>query len=149
MKRRFPKPRAWIPKNTEKYAGDPTKIVSRSSWELRTFKWLDENPSVLEWSSEEIVIPYKSPVDNKIHRYFPDVYARFKTSDNRTKTYLIEIKPEYQVKPPEIKKNITKRYVTEVCTYAVNDAKWRAAREYCLDRKWEFKVITEKDLFTK
>jgi hypothetical protein len=144
---RYPKPRSWTPRNIEKYVGDYTKIVSRSSWELRTFKWLDDNPNVLEWSSEEIAIPYKSPVDKKLHRYFPDIYARFKTSDNRTKTYLIEIKPEYQSIEPKMKKRITKQYINEVCTYAVNQEKWRAAREYCLDRKWEFIVITEKDLF--
>jgi predicted nucleotidyltransferase len=144
---RYPKPRSWTPRNIDKYVGDHTKIVSRSSWELRTFKWLDDNPNVLEWSSEEIAIAYRSPVDKKLHRYFPDIYAKFKTSDNRTKTYLIEIKPEYQANEPKIKKNITKQYVNEVCTYVINQEKWRAATEYCLDRKWEFKVITEKDLF--
>ena len=147
MAKRFRQPKPWIPKNPKKYKGDPTKIISRSSWELRTFKWLDDNENVLEWSSEEIVIPYYSPVDNKMHRYFPDVYAKFKVSNNRIKTYLIEIKPEYQVKEPEIKKRITKQYINEVCTYAVNTAKWKAARQYCLDRSWEFKIITEMDLF--
>ena len=133
-------------KNPDKYRGDHTKIVYRSSWELRVFKYLDDNPNVLEWSSEEIIIPYKSPVDNKFHRYFPDIWVRMKGNDGRIKTRLIEIKPETQSKEPEVKKRITKRYITEVCTYAINQAKWKAAREYCLDRKWEFMVLTEKDL---
>ena len=137
--KRYPKPIKFTPKNPNKYRGDYSNIISRSSWELRVFKWLDNNPSVLEWNSEEIVIPYLSPVDNKFHRYFPDVWVKIKGSDNRIKTYLIEIKPEYQIQEPEVKKRITKQYITEVCTYAINQAKWKAAREYCLDRKWEFK----------
>lgn len=133
-------------KNRSKYKGDADNVVYRSSWELRVFKWLDDDPSVIEWSSEEIVIPYVSPVDKKYHRYFPDIYARMRTSDGRTKSYLIEIKPFKQANEPEVKKKITKQYVTEVCTYAINQAKWKAAKQYCLDRKWEFKVLTEKDL---
>jgi hypothetical protein len=107
---------------------------------------MDDNPSVLEWASEECVIPYKSPVDQKLHRYFPDIWAKVKGADGRIKTYLLEIKPEYQANAPEVKKRITKQYITEVCTYAINSAKWKAAREYCMERKWEFKILTEKDL---
>lgn len=133
-------------KNPGKYRGNAENIVYRSSWELRVFKWMDDNPNILEWASEECVIPYKSPVDNKYHRYFPDIWARIQGVDGRTKTYLIEIKPHNQSVEPAIKKKITKQYITEVCTYAINQAKWKAAREYCLDRNWEFKVLTEKEL---
>lgn len=136
----------YVPKNPSKYRGNASNIVYRSSWELRVFKWMDDNQSVLEWASEECVIPYKSPVDQKLHRYFPDIWAKVKGMDGRTKTYLIEIKPEAQANEPKVKKKITKQYITEVCTYAINQAKWKAAREYCMDRKWEFKVLTEKDL---
>lgn len=134
------------PKNPSKYKGNANNIVYRSSWELRVFKWMDDNPSVLEWASEECVIPYKSPVDQKLHRYFPDIWAKVRGADGRIKTYLLEIKPEYQANAPEVKKRITKQYITEVCTYAINSAKWKAAREYCMERKWEFKILTEKDL---
>lgn len=136
----------YTPKNPNKYRGNSDNIVYRSSWELRVFKWMDDNPSVLEWASEECVIPYKSPVDLKLHRYFPDIWAKVLGVDGRTKTYLLEIKPEAQANEPKVKKRITKQYITEVCTYAINQAKWKAAREYCMDRKWEFKVLTEKDL---
>jgi hypothetical protein len=134
------------PKNPNKYRGNVDNIFYRSSWEWRVFKWMDDNPGVIEWASEECVIPYKSPVDNKYHRYFPDIWAKILGVDGRTKTYLIEIKPEAQANEPKIKKRITKQYINEVCTYAVNQAKWKAAREFCLDRNWEFKVLTEKDL---
>jgi hypothetical protein len=79
----------YIPKNPSKYKGNANNIVYRSSWELRVFKWMDDNPSVLEWASEECIIPYKSPVDQKLHRYFPDIWAKVRRIDGRTKTYLL------------------------------------------------------------
>lgn len=143
---KYPKPKRWIPKNKEKYLGDWENITARSSWEIKIFNWMDNNQNVIEWHSEECVIPYKSPVDNKFHRYFPDVFARIKGSDGRIKAYLIEIKPYAQTIEPQIKTRITKRYINEVCTYAVNQAKWRAAKNYCLDRNWQFMTLTEKDV---
>jgi hypothetical protein len=133
-------------RNVEKYIGDPTNIIYRSSWELKFLNWCDNNPSVVSFSSEEIVIPYKSPVDGKYHRYFVDFMIKIRTKDDITKTYLVEIKPKKQTMPPEQKKRITKQYITEVVTWGVNQAKWKAASEYCLDRGWEFKILSEKDL---
>jgi len=144
--KKYPKPRKWVPKNREKYTGNWENIIARSSWELKTFNWMDNNPNVVEWHSEELVIPYKSPVDGKYHRYFPDIFARMKGSDGRIKTYLIEIKPYAQTLEPKLKSRITKQYINEVCTYGVNQAKWKAAREYCSDRKWNFMTLTEKDV---
>lgn len=143
---KYPKPRKWTPKNKQKYSGNWENIVARSSWEIKCFNWMDTNPNVIEWHSEECVIPYRSPVDGKLHRYFPDIFARMKSADGRIKTYLIEIKPYYQTIAPQIKTRITKQYINEVCTYGVNTAKWKAAREFCLDRRWEFRILTEKDL---
>lgn len=145
--RKYPQPKKWIPKNKNKYKGDPYNIISRSSWETKVFNWMDSNSSVLEWHSEELFIYYLSPVDSKYHRYFVDIYAKIKVDENTTKIYLIEIKPENQTKPPQLKKNISKSYINEVCTWGVNSAKWKAAREYCKDRGWEFKILTEKELF--
>lgn len=139
----------FIPRNPNKYRGDPTNIIYRSGWELQTFKWLDVNSGILEWSSEEIVIPYISPVDGKPHRYFPDILAKIRGADGRIKNYLIEIKPYNQSIEPKVQTRVTKRYITEICTWGVNQAKWKAAREYCLDRQWIFKILTEKDLYTK
>lgn len=143
---KYPDLRQFTPKNKSKYKGNCENIIARSSWELKVFKWLDDNPNIIEWSSEEIVIPYKSPIDNKFHRYFPDVFMKVRNSNNRVKNYLVEIKPERQTREPVVKKRITKQYITEVCTWGVNEAKWKAAREYCLDRDWEFRFLTEKDL---
>jgi hypothetical protein len=137
------------PKYPKKYKGDPTNIIFRSSWELRLFKYLDENTNVLEWQSEEIAIPYRSPLDGRLHRYFPDVVVKVRKPDGSTETIMIEVKPLSQTKEPEVQKKRTKRYITEVTTWAVNDAKWKSAREYCADKGWKFQLITEKELGIK
>lgn len=137
------------PKNPKKYAGDPTNIIWRSTWELRVMKYLDENPNVIEWKSEEIAIPYISPVDNRRHRYFPDFIVKVKRTDGSIHTMMLEVKPEAQTKEPKVQKKKTKKYITEVVTWGQNQAKWAAAREFCLDRGWEFKLITERELKLK
>ena len=134
------------PKSPNKYNGDPTNIVYRSSWELRLMNWLDSNHNVIKWSSEEVVVPYKHPITGKCHRYFHDFMAVMKDKNGTNKTYMIEVKPKKQVDPPEKKTKITKRYLQEVQTYAINSYKWKYAKEYCKDRNWIFIVITEKEL---
>lgn len=129
-------------KNPKKYRGDPTRVFYRSSWELKFFNYCDRHPDIIEWSSEEIVIPYVSPIDGKWHRYFPDVWVR----TTNKKTYLIEIKPYKQTQEPKKRSRVTKQYLNEVKTYGVNINKWKAAQEYCDDRNWEFKLITENEL---
>lgn len=138
------------PKNYQKYKGDSTNVIYRSLLERRFMVYCDESSWVLEWSSEEIQIPYVSPVDNRWHRYFPDFYMKYRNKDNIIKTCLIEVKPYSQTKEPA-KKNTptgrpTRRFLNEVMTWGVNQAKWKAATEYCLDRNWEFKLLTEKEL---
>jgi len=138
----------YTPINYKKYAGDHTNIWYRSLWERKAMQRFDLNPNVIEWSSEEVVIPYISPLDRKVHRYFPDFLIKLKNG-NVVETILIEIKPDSQTKPPEKKKKATKKYITEIATWGVNEAKWIAAREYCLDRGWQFRVLTEYDLKIK
>lgn len=133
------------PNNPEKYDGDPTNIIYRSSLELRFCQYLDSNPSVLKWSSEEVIVPYFDPATNRYRRYFPDYVLQVKTATG-TKTHMVEIKPASQCVPPKVPEKKTKRFIHESLTWVTNQAKWEAAREYCADRKWEFKTITEKDL---
>lgn len=135
----------YTPKHPEKYKGDPTNIIWRSTWEVRVMKQLDENPNVLWWGSEELFIRYYSPIDNKIHRYFPDFVVKVKKKDDTVMTYLIEVKPEAQTKPPKQKKK-TRRYLEESKTYIINQSKWKAATEFCKEHGWQFKILTEKDL---
>lgn len=139
----------FTPKNPQKYIGDATNIVYRSGWEKRVMQYLDENINVLRWASEEIIIPYVSPIDNRYHRYFPDFYVEAKASNNTIKKMLLEVKPKAQAQPPKQQARRTKRYLSEVMTYGVNQAKWHAARDFCIDKGWEFKVITETELFNK
>lgn len=133
------------PKNPQKYKGDPTNIVYRSGWELKLMGYLDNHEEVVQWMSEEFCIPYRSPVDNRIHRYFPDFWV--KKGDGSV--VVIEVKPASQAEPPKKPGRLTRRYVSEVFEYGKNQAKWNAAREYCEDRGWEFMVMTEKELGIK
>jgi hypothetical protein len=107
---------------------------------------LDDNPNVVGWSSEEIIIPYLSPVDNRWHRYFPDFLVKSRNKQGLIETIIIEVKPSSQATAPKTQKRVTQRYITEVMTYGVNQAKWKAADEYCKDRNWKFIVVTEKEL---
>ena len=137
------------PKITKKYKGDYTNIIYRSLWELKFMKYCDSNQNILEWGSEEFFIPYTSPVDGKRHRYYPDFYIKVKESTGQVKKYVIEIKPKKQCIEPKPQKKKTKGYIYEVCEYAKNQAKWKAASEYCKDRMVEFKVLTENELGIK
>lgn len=134
------------PSNPSKYKGDPTNIIYRSLWERKFMVWCDKNENILEWGSEEIIIPYISPVDGRVHRYFPDFYIRARTRTGGVAKFIIEIKPAKQTVAPKKQRRITKKYLTEVKTYAVNDAKWKAAKEYCDDRRMQFLILTEKEL---
>ena len=133
------------PSYPKKYKGDPTNIIYRSLWERKFMVYCDKNENVLEWNSEEIALPYKSPLDNRIHRYFPDFYIKVKEG-NKIQKYLIEIKPKKQVREPKIQTKKTKSYIYEVTEYAKNQAKWKSAQEFCEDRQWKFKIMTEDDL---
>jgi hypothetical protein len=132
-----------------KYKGNPTKVIYRSLWELKFMTYCDTNINILEWGSEEVYMWYRSPVDNRAHRYFPDFYIKVREKDGTIKKYIIEVKPQRQTKPPARPKRQTKGYLREAFEYAKNQAKWKAANEWCLDRGFEFKVITEKELGIK
>jgi hypothetical protein len=137
--------RKYTPIYPEKYSGDVSNIILRSSWEIRFANWCDKNPSVVKWNSEETVIPYRCPTDDKVHRYFVD----FRITVTTGKTFLVEVKPMAQTQPPVYPGRRTQRYLTESLTYMKNQAKWKAATEYAKDRGWEFKIITEYELGLK
>jgi len=137
------------PNNPLKYKGNFRNIIYRSLWELKFMKYCDSNPNILEWGSEEFCLPYRSPLDNKVHRYFPDFYIKVRESTGKIKRMIIEIKPQKQCVEPKVQKRKTKSYVYQVCEYARNQAKWEAAKEFCEDRQWEFKVLTENELGIK
>lgn len=145
-----PKPRKWKPKNPHKYVGNVNEIISRSSWETKYMNHLDEQDNVIFWTSEEIAIQYISPVDNKPHRYFPDFLVKMKIRSGDHKTYLVEIKPNIERFPPKVPKNRNSRkFLEQLNTYNVNQAKWEAAEVYCNKQGISFLVLDEYDLGIK
>lgn len=134
------------PKNPDKYKGNPQNIVYRSGWELKVMHYLDRNPSVLKWASEEFAIPYMHPVDGKLHRYFPDFWVRFKARDGSTKDVILEVKPKKFTAEPKARKKMTPRYIQEVVTWKINEAKWQAATDFGKKHGVEFRLVTETEL---
>lgn len=144
------------PRFPDKYKGDHTKITYRSSWEMKFFRICDEHPDIIWWQSEEEIVPYYSPIDGKWHRYYPDVVMKKKTGEGTFEILMIEIKPDGQTRPPDIRKKnatpsgrISRRYLNEVKTYSINESKWAAAQKFCKERGWHFRIMTEKTLFGK
>jgi len=143
----------YSPENPSKYRGDPTKIIYRSLWERKFMIYCDTNVNVLEWASEEVIIPYKDPTSGKNRKYYPDFWVKYLDKDGKVAIRLIEVKPKRQLKEPDPKKKyntptgrLSTKYVNEVKTYAINQAKFKAANEFCLDRKWQFQILTEDHL---
>ena len=136
----------YTPKNPKKYRGDYHNIIYRSSWERKFMVYCDNSDNILEWGSEEIIIPYLSPWDGKLHRYFPDFYIKVKQASGNTKKFIIEVKPKKQTKPPKPVSRKTKRWLNEVKTYSINEAKWKYAKEWCENNNMEFKILTEEEL---
>lgn len=136
------------PKNIQKYIGNPTNILYRSSWEKIFLNWCDRTLSVIAYGSEELVIPYISPIDFKQHRYFIDFFVVIKRPNGTIQKYAVEIKPYAQTRPPRVSKNkmLTESTRIKVETYMVNQAKWNAAKNFCKRNNMEFIILTEKEL---
>jgi hypothetical protein len=133
----------FTPKNADKFIG--TKAVYRSGLELKFMRFCDNNPNVLKWSSENVVIPYISPIDGRVHRYFVDNFVVIKEG-TQIKKYLVEIKPYKQTMAPTTKYRKREHLLYEQQMYSVNQAKWASAREFCNKKGLEFLILTEKDL---
>lgn len=137
----------FFPKNKDKYIGNIKEITARSSWEFQFMHILDRDKRVIKWSSEELGILYRSPLDDKIHRYYPDFVVMLEDKDKNIKTYVIEIKPFKETQEPVINKHKKKKTILyEATTYKKNIAKWEAAKKYCKDKNYTFLIITEKNM---
>ena len=136
----------FTPKNQDKFIG--SKAVYRSGLELKFFRFCDDNPNVLEWGSENIIVPYISPLDNRAHRYYVDNYIAIKEGTEVVK-YLVEIKPSKQTKPPTTKYRKRQHLIYEQKQYVINQAKWKAAKEFCKKKGLTFIILTEKELIFK
>ena len=133
------------PRNPEKYQGS-YPIRYRSSWELVAFKALDNNPNVLHWGSESVVIDYLDPTrHNTKHRYFMDLDFSLQI-ENSVQKYIVEIKPKCQTKRPVRGKKKEHTFVKESMDFTRNCAKWEAAVGYAKRRNIRFLIWTEDDL---
>jgi len=130
----------FTPKNPTKYIGTKKELTCRSLWERRVCKFLDESPSVIKWSFEEIEIPYVNPIDKKVHRYIPDFLIQIKQKTEQ-KSLLVEVKPQKQVL---LRETASKK---EKLIFEINKAKWHAAKNFCQKHNIEFKILTEKEIF--
>ena len=140
----------YFPTNPKKYRGNPNQIIYRSLWERKVMVYCDKNDAIIEWGSEEVIVPYLSPMDGKIHRYFPDFYMKVRQADGSTKKFIIEVKPKSQCKQPiKNPKRRTTKWFNEVKTFAINQAKWKSAKEFCEDKGMEFKIFTEDHINPK
>jgi hypothetical protein len=131
----------FIPKNPQKYVGDVDAIFARSTWEVSVMKYFDSHQDVLRWGSEEIVIPYLSPLDNKVHRYFPDFFVEYLDKDGNLLKEIVEVKPLHESEERFAKNDRSKDAL------AVNEAKWKSASIFCEQRGMKFRVLTEKSIF--
>ena len=127
-------------KNKKKYKGNHKNVIYRSSWERKFMIYCDHHPSIIQWSSEEISVPYISPVDRKTHRYFPDFIIKKLNSSNKVEILMIEIKPISQTIKPK------KKVIKEIIRWQINNSKWKAAENFCKKYGWKFKILTEKEL---
>lgn len=137
------------PRNPNKYKGDPTNIIYRSSWELRCMMRFDEHPGVIEWSSEEVTVRYRDPISGRVRRYFIDFVVKMQDRDGNIKTVWIEVKPKAQTVPPKVQQKPTKSYLRAVETWGVNSAKWEAAKSVCEEMGYEFQILTEEHILGK
>ena len=137
----------YIPINPKKYIGNSSQIIYRSLWERKLMVYCDRNDNIIEWGSEEVIVPYRSPWDGKMHRYFPDFYMKVKQTYGTHKKIIIEVKPKAQCKEPnKTPKRKTRKWYKEVQTWGINQAKWKSATDYCENRGMEFKILTEDHL---
>lgn len=150
MAKKWPEVKKFIPKNPEKYVGDLSRIEMRSSWEIKFANYCDMNPSIVQWNSEGVKVPYWSSADNKERTYHVDFIITVKTLDGTVKTMMVEIKPYKQtIKPVQSRGKKMESYLSECYTYQVNMDKWISAKKFAADRNWSFVVMTEEQLYGK
>ena len=131
----------FTPKFPQKYVGKH-KPKYRSGWELSFMTFCDSNKNVTHWASESMSIPYRSPLDGKMHMYIPDFFVVYQNKFGKAIAEVVEIKPKKQSLIESRTASARDRAVV-----AVNHAKWQAATAYCKMQGFAFRVITENELF--
>jgi hypothetical protein len=143
----------FTPNNPEKYTGDVTKIIYRSSWELKFLSYCDNTEAVIEYASEPTGIAYWNPILKKESIYWVDCYMATKSPEGAITKWIIEVKPNKYLTPPEPPTRLTEKatmsYAMHAKAYVINDAKFKAAKVYAKKNNMRFGIITENFLFNK
>jgi len=137
----------YTPRHPHKYKGDINDIIYRSSWELSFMKFLDNNPSVLNWGSEILAIPYIKPTTGRVHKYYPDFWVKYKNKEGKIIQEIVEVKPYKQTRQPTTVGKKKKTQLYEAITWSINKAKWKYAKIFCDKYGLEWRIITEKEIF--
>lgn len=133
---------------TKSDTNDNSKIRCMSSWEFKTCQFLDNNPNILRWSSEEFYIPYIKPTTGRVHRYFPDYWVEYQDKHGNIIQEIWEVKPLKETRRPRAsKRKNPKTKLYEDLTWAINQAKWQAATQFCKQHNVIFRIMTEQDIF--
>ena len=140
----------YVLRNPDKYIGDPSNIMYRSSWERKFCTFCDINPNVIKWGSEVSAIPYIGP-DGKQHKYHIDFYIETPTPNSDVyKKMLVEVKPSNECLPPKKPQKMTAKamesYEYALKMYQKNLYKWQAAKQYAIDRGMQFVIVNENHL---
>ena len=128
-------------KNPQKYIGTKTPTY-RSGWEFTFMKFCDEHPSVSQWASEAIRIPYRHPFTGKHTIYVPDFFIAYADKGGKQRVELIEVKPSSQARKEKLGRSKSNQ-----AHYVINQAKWEAARAWCKQKGIYFRIVTEEDIF--
>lgn len=128
------------PKNPEKYLGR-RKIIFRSGWELNFCRFCDHHPSVTQWASESLAIPYWCPLTQRKKQYIPDFFIVYTDQTGATHVEVVEIKPSRETGGEQTRSRRDQLVALR------NQAKWAAAQAYCEKNGMRFRVITEQHMF--
>ena len=133
----------FLPKNSKKYVGTKNPKY-RSGWEFAFMQFCDNHPSITEWASEAIKIPYRNPLTGKQTQYVPDFFIVYNDKTGKRFAELVEIKPKNQTLAEHAGKS---KY--NQAHVAMNHAKWEAANKWCQRQGIKFRIVTEDDIFHK
>jgi len=136
------------PTHPEIYRGSQP-IIFRSGMELKMFQICDSHQNILTWGSESVVLPYLSPLDGRMHKYFIDLVMEVKLATGGTQKFIVEIKPYKQTLPPvQSSKKKSKTILYETIQYQKNMSKWTSAKEWAAKKGYKFIIVTENELKT-
>lgn len=143
--------RYYIIQNKYKYDGSSTRLRYLSNWERKYMFNCDHNKNILLWSYERVCVPYYDSIKKRMRKYKIDFKLRYRLSFGKEVTLLVEVKPYYQIFPPDFKLKISNpnQYFKQMCVYEINRAKWISAKKYSIINNYHFYVTHYNERFGK